>query len=169
MAKIQDKIGAIRTVLAVVLVGFVLPLAPAQEHTTTVQQEIARHEQSLADARAATCALPQAIRTCISRNSTPSWSLDGVMRYLPMATMYDGKQCLAERFNNVLVSPESYRHMSDAADAGNANLHMLAMGLSRSYGGLPALPSVVPELESVVRDAAVAESHGPLEGRLLSN
>lgn len=97
------------------------------------------------------------------------WSLDGVMRYLPMAAMYDGKQYLAERFNNVLVSPESYRHMSDAADAGNANLHMLAMGLSRSYGGLPALPGVMPELESVVRDPAVAESHGPLEGRLLSN
>ena len=46
---------------------------------------------------------------------------------------------------------------------------MLAMGLSRSYGGLPALPGVMPELESVVRDPAVAESHGPLEGKLLSN
>jgi len=53
MAKIQDKIGAIRTVLAVVLVGFMPRLTPAQEHTTTVQQEIARHEQSLAEARAA--------------------------------------------------------------------------------------------------------------------
>jgi CHAT domain-containing protein/Tfp pilus assembly protein PilF len=97
------------------------------------------------------------------------WSLDGVMRYLPMAAMYDGKQYLAERFNNVLISPESYRHMADGADSGNTNLHMLAMGLSRSYGGLPALPGVMPELESVVRDPAVADSHGPLDGRLLSN
>ena len=112
----------------------------------------------------------------LEKTSTPQghvptllWSLDGVMRYLPMAAMYDGKQYLIERFNNVLISPESYRHMSDAADAGNANLHMLAMGLSRSYGGLPALPGVMPELESVVHDPAVAESHGPLEGRLLSN
>jgi CHAT domain-containing protein len=97
------------------------------------------------------------------------WSLDGVMRYLPMNAMYDGKQYLAERFNNVLISPESYRHMTAPVDAGNASLRVLAMGLSRSYGGLPALPGVMPELEAVVRDPAIASSHGPLDGRLLSN
>jgi CHAT domain-containing protein len=43
------------------------------------------------------------------------------------------------------------------------------MGLSRSYGGLPALPGVIPELDSVVHDPAVPESHGPMEGRLLPN
>ncbi|MGD0629684.1 MAG: tetratricopeptide repeat protein [Terracidiphilus sp.] len=114
--------------------------------------------------------------TDLEKTSTPQrqvptllWSLDGPLRYLPMAAMYDGKRYLAERFNNVLFTPESYRHMSDTANAGAANLHMLAMGLSKSYGGLPALPGVMPELEAVVRDPAVADSHGPLEGRLLSN
>lgn len=97
------------------------------------------------------------------------WSLDGVMRYLPMAAMYDGKQYFAERFNDVLFTPESYRHMADAGDASNGNLRVLAMGLSKSYGGLPALPGVLPELEAVVRDPAISDSHGPLEGRLLSN
>ncbi len=46
---------------------------------------------------------------------------------------------------------------------------MLAMGLSRSYGGLPALPGVMPELDAVVHDPAVPESHGPMEGKLLPN
>jgi CHAT domain-containing protein len=108
-------------------------------------------------------------------NATPQghvptllWSLDGVMRYLPMSAMYDGKNYLVERFNNVLITPESYRHMTNA-DTGNPNLHVLAMGLSRSYGGLPALPGVMPELESVVHDPTIADSHGPLDGRLLSN
>ena len=43
----------------------------------------------------------------------------------------------------------------------------LAMGLTRSYGGLPALPGVMPELDSVVHDPAVPDSHGPMEGKLL--
>src|ERR1700677_3989344 len=53
MARIQNEIGAIGIALAVVLVGSAAPRAIAREHTTTVQQEIAHHEQSLADARAA--------------------------------------------------------------------------------------------------------------------
>jgi CHAT domain-containing protein len=43
------------------------------------------------------------------------------------------------------------------------------MGLSKSYGGLPALPGVLPELDAVVHDPAVPESHGPIEGKLLPN
>jgi CHAT domain-containing protein len=43
------------------------------------------------------------------------------------------------------------------------------MGLSRSFGDLPALPGVMPELDAVVRDPAAPESHGPMEGRLLPN
>jgi CHAT domain-containing protein len=43
------------------------------------------------------------------------------------------------------------------------------MGLSKSYGGLPALPGVMPELESVVRDPSVPSSHGPMDGKLLPN
>ena len=97
------------------------------------------------------------------------WSLDGVLRYVPMAALYDGTHYMAERFNNVLFTPESYGHMTVPADAKTANLRVLAMGLSKSYGGLPALPGVIPELESVVHDPAVPESHGPLDGRLLPN
>ena len=97
------------------------------------------------------------------------WSLDGVLRYLPMAALYDGQHYLAERFNNVLFTPESYGHMTASPAPNSPTLRVLAMGLSKSYGGLPALPGVMPELEAVVHDPAVPESHGPMEGRLLPN
>jgi CHAT domain-containing protein len=95
------------------------------------------------------------------------WSLDGPLRYLPMAALYDGHRYLAERFNNVLFTPESYGRM--AAPAGGAGLRVLAMGLSKSYGGLPALPGVLPELNAVVHDPAAPESHGPMQGVMLPN
>ena len=93
------------------------------------------------------------------------WSLDGVMRYVPMAALFDGSHYLAERFNNVLFTPESYGHMA-SSDDGKPALQVLAMGLSKSYGGLPALPGVLPELRAVAEDPAVPESHGPMHGRL---
>ncbi len=101
------------------------------------------------------------------RVPTLLWSLDGAMRYLPMAALYDGRRYMAERFNNILFTPESYGHMTAAADENKAALRVLAMGLSKSYGGLPALPGVLPELDSVAHDPAVPESHGPMEGTLL--
>jgi CHAT domain-containing protein/Tfp pilus assembly protein PilF len=101
------------------------------------------------------------------RVPTLLWSLDGVLRYLPMGALYDGQHYMVERFNNVLFTPESYGHMAAGAHPGG--LSVLAMGLSKSYGGLPALPGVLPELDAVVHDPAVPESHGPMEGKLLPN
>jgi CHAT domain-containing protein/Flp pilus assembly protein TadD len=105
------------------------------------------------------------------KNSVPTllWSLDGVLRYLPMAALYDGHHYMLDRFNNVLFTPESYGHMGAPANPGAARLRVLAMGLSKSFGGLPALPGVMPELEAVVRDPAMPKSHGPMEGKLLPN
>jgi CHAT domain-containing protein len=103
-----------------------------------------------------------------SRVPTLLWSLDGAMRYLPMAALYDGHRYLAERFNNVLFTPASYGHMT-APNTNKASLRVLAMGLSNSYGGLPALPGVIAELDGVVRDPSDPQSHGPIDGVILPN
>ncbi len=95
------------------------------------------------------------------------WSLDDALRYLPMAALYDGHRYMLERFNNVLFTPESYGHITDAPLRDGSAPDVLAVGLSKSYGGLPALPGVLPELDSVVHDPSVPESHGPMEGKLL--
>lgn len=95
------------------------------------------------------------------------WSLDDALRYVPMSALYDGKHFLVERFHNVLFTPESYGHMTDTSLGNGDPPSALAMGLSKSYGGLPALPGVIPELDSVVHDPSVPESHGPMQGKLL--
>ena len=119
--------------------------------------------------------LEEELRTLETPPGTPGraptllWSLDGALRYVPMAALYDGTRYLVERFNNVLFTPESYGHMADAPPLSEATSSGLAMGLSKSYGGLPPLPGVLPELNAVVHDPGVSDSHGPVEGKLLSD
>ncbi len=95
------------------------------------------------------------------------WSLDDALRYVPVSALYDGHHYMVERFHNVLFTPESYGHMTDAPLGNGDTPRALAMGLSKSYGGMPALPGVIPELDSVVHDPAVPDSHGPMQGKLL--
>ena len=57
--------------------------------------------------------------------------------------------------------------MTDAPIQNGNPPTALAMGLSKSYGGLPALPGVMPELNAVVHDPSAPESHGPMDGKLL--
>ena len=114
-------------------------------------------------------AVPRSPGEAQGQAPTLLWSLDGVLRYLPVSALYDGSHYMVERFNNVLFTPESYGRMTASSGANGDSLRALAMGLSKSYGGLPALPGVLPELESVVHDPALPESHGPMEGKLLPN
>ena len=104
-----------------------------------------------------------------AQNSVPTllWSLDDALRYVPMGALYDGSHYMVERFHNVLFTPESYGHMNDSPLANGQPPRALAMGLSKSYGGMPPLPGVLPELDSVVRDPSVPDSHGPMQGKLL--
>jgi len=104
-----------------------------------------------------------------SRLPTLLWSLDDALRYLPMAALFDGHRYLVERFNNVLFTPESYGHMTDSPLLGGNAPSVLAMGISKSFGGLPALPGVMPELNAVVHDPAAPASHGVMAGKLLPN
>jgi CHAT domain-containing protein len=89
------------------------------------------------------------------------------LRYVPIGALYDGTHYMAERFHNVLFTPESYGHITDSPLQSGTSPSALAMGLSKSYNGLPALPGVIPELDSVVHDPADPASHGPMQGKLL--
>ncbi|MGB8029845.1 MAG: tetratricopeptide repeat protein [Terracidiphilus sp.] len=103
------------------------------------------------------------------KGSVPTllWSLDDALRYVPMGALYDGNHYMVERFHNVLFTPESYGHMTDSPLRSGTPPSALAMGLSKSYNGLPALPGVIPELDSVVHDPSDPASHGPMQGKLL--
>jgi len=94
------------------------------------------------------------------------WSLDGALRYVPMASLYDGKQYLAEDYNTVTITPASIAHLGEKPDVGG--LSAAAMGISLKFeNGLPPLPAVVGELNEIVKDANVTGANGALPGMIL--
>jgi CHAT domain-containing protein len=101
-----------------------------------------------------------------AKATTLVWSLDGVLRYVPMAALYDGQHYLLEKYNTVTITPASIPHLEEKPDV--SNLSVVAMGIARKYeDGLPALPAVAGELDDVVKDAQVQGAHGALPGTLL--
>jgi CHAT domain-containing protein len=96
------------------------------------------------------------------------WSLDGALRYVPIAALYDGERYVVEQYNTVTITPVSIAHIGEKPDF--SNLSAAAMGISRQYeSGLSALPAVVGELDEVVNDAKAKGSQGVLPGTILLN
>jgi CHAT domain-containing protein len=96
------------------------------------------------------------------------WSLDGVLRYIPMAALYDGQHYLVENYNIVAVTPTSFPYLGVEPETGGVSA--LAMGISRKYQeNLNPLPSVVTELNDIVRDPQITGADGVLPGSILLN
>lgn len=96
---------------------------------------------------------------------TVLWSLDDVLRYVPMSALYDGHQYLLERFQNIVITTASIGNLRDEPHIQNWN--GVAMGISKDYDGLGALNAVPEELSSVVHAANMPKSHGPMPGTIL--
>ena len=96
------------------------------------------------------------------------WSLDGALRYVPLAALYDGKHYLVEQYNIVTFTPASFQNLQSTPNLSNVSA--VAMGISRKYqDGLNPLPSVVSELDDVVKDPKVQGAQGVLPGTILLN
>lgn len=80
------------------------------------------------------------------------WSLDGALRYLPMAALWDGdsKEYLAEQFNNVLITLASRTNIG-VIPKPVSEWQVLGVGVSKSWGDFPALPAVPSELRGIIR------------------
>ena len=100
-----------------------------------------------------------------AKATTLMWSLDDVLRYLPVAALHDGKDYLVAKYRNEVFTPASISHLAERPDV--QNWRGLAMGVSKAYGNFPALPSVPEELSRVVRDPNTADKDGVLPGRLM--
>ena len=83
------------------------------------------------------------------------WSLDGALRYLPLAALHDGKHYMAERYQQVIITLASRTRLSDAV---SNNWRGLGLGVSAQWGSFSALPAVVGELESIIRDERIADA-----------
>lgn len=77
------------------------------------------------------------------------WSLDGTLRYAPISALWDGKQYLAERYANAVITLAS----RDKIDNGiRDNWTALGVGVSKEFEEFPALSAVPEELCRVVDD-----------------
>ena len=96
------------------------------------------------------------------------WSLDGVLRYIPLAALYDGKRYLIENYSLVTLTPASMPYLSAKPELENVSA--VGMGISRKYeDDLNPLPTVVTELDSIVKDPQVPGANGVLQGSILLN
>lgn len=80
---------------------------------------------------------------------TLMWSLDGVLRYLPIAALHDGEMYLLERYRSVVFTPASNARLKDQPAA---RWRGLGLGVSHAAEGFRALPSVALELRGIFRD-----------------
>lgn len=80
---------------------------------------------------------------------TLMWSLDGALRYLPVAALHDGEHYLIERFRNVVFTPASNANLKDAPAV---QWRALGLGVSQKHPGFRALPGAQKELEGIIRD-----------------
>ena len=100
--------------------------------------------------------------------ATLLWSLDGVLRYVPVGALYNDRRFLLERARNVVITPDSWSHLADRPHL-NQPLNVLAFGLSESYLGLPPLKNVIDELAAVVRNSGAGYPDGALPGTAFIN
>lgn len=104
-----------------------------------------------------------------AKAKTLIWSLDGTLRYVPIAALWDGKHYLVERFQNVVIALAS-RSKVAAGPMPVSQWRGLGLGVSKSWGSFPALEAVPDELKGIIRQegtSGAANEQGVLPGRRL--
>ncbi|MEM7714076.1 MAG: CHAT domain-containing protein [Cyanobacteria bacterium P01_A01_bin.68] len=88
------------------------------------------------------------IETDLAANNikTLAFVLDGSMRNIPMAALYDGKQFLVEKYS-VALSPGL--QLMQAQQLKGDKLNVIAAGLSEARQGFKALPAVESEVKKI--------------------
>jgi CHAT domain-containing protein len=100
-----------------------------------------------------------------AKAQTLMWSLDGVLRYLPMAALHDGKQYFVESYRNVIFTPASHSRLNNPV---TEKWRGLGLGVSKPQDGFVGLAGVPEELRGIIRDeASKTSSTGVLPGRLI--
>jgi CHAT domain-containing protein/Tfp pilus assembly protein PilF len=92
------------------------------------------------------------------------WSLDGALRYLPIAALNDGREYLIERYSNVEFTLASRTRL---AQTPSSDWKVLGVGVSKAEPGFAALPSVPLELHDIVRTGNDSSVSGVLPGKVL--
>ena len=95
---------------------------------------------------------------------TLMWSLDGALRYLPIAALHDGKQYLVERYRNVIFTPVSTVRLKDKPQHPQ---RMLGVGVAKAQGEYVAMPGVAAELHALIKEDGKSNDAGLFPGTVL--
>lgn len=79
---------------------------------------------------------------------TLMFSLDGVLRYLPMAALHDGDRYLVENYEVTLFTEAAQSKLTANPPK---DWRMAGLGVSRAVEGFAALPAVAAELDAIVQ------------------
>lgn len=112
-----------------------------------------------------------------AKAKTLLWSLDGNLRLLPLAALWDGKQFFGQKYQNVILTPASRARLSET---NSPQWHVLGLGVTEAKKvsvkekdgrarsvQLPGLPAVKTELAKIVGGGEQGE--GVLPGIVLLN
>lgn len=99
-----------------------------------------------------------------AENKTIMWSLDGVLRYIPMAALHDGRQYLVENYRNAVFTKNSFLWLTRD---DRSNWNALGLGVSEQRENFTPLPGVKKELETIIREPP--RQTGILDGSIRLN
>ena len=87
-------------------------------------------------------------------------SLDGKLRYLPIAALFDGEKYLAERFSFALYNEAARDKLKDQP---KDDWKLAGFGVTKALRNFNALPAVEKELHSIIKETPSAQE-GILSG-----
>ncbi len=79
-------------------------------------------------------------------------SLDGVLRYIPLAALYDGKRYLVESFRMAVLTEATRNRLTAPAVA---QAQFAGLGLTRQVQGFDPLPGVRAELDAIMKSGLI--------------
>ena len=90
---------------------------------------------------------------------TLMWSLDGNLRYIPIAALYDGEKYLVETYRNIMFTPSTLARMKDNP---KKDWEGFGLGVTEKYEKFHSLPYVREELANIIRsgDSPVGVMNG---------
>lgn len=84
-----------------------------------------------------------------ARAKTILWSLDGTLRHLPVAALWDGQRWAIERWSHSVFTPASHARLKDQP----GEWKVLGLGVTRGHPPFSPLPAVGKELDAIIGTA----------------
>ena len=110
-----------------------------------------------------------------AKAKTLIWSLDGALRYVPIAALWDGKQYMAQKYQNVIITSTSRQSLLAPTEK---DWKALGLGVSTQQTvtdpiaptekiNFSALPGVKTELAAIIKDEETQGESGIVNGKRL--